>query len=174
MRSFPLRFLLAGCSIIKGRLWFTFRVLFLFHVVMFHTHLLWAQSVAPVAARTIHGVVKSGNMPIPGAGVTASSAATKAQVNTWTEVDGSYWLRIPADGHYTVRVQMAAFAANSQEVVLDTTHQDVQANFEAGFFCPGRAKRATNNSGGRMRADAVFRIFPYFRVARDRMRPVVP
>ena len=179
MRSFPLRFLLAGCSIIKGRLWFTFRVLFLFHVVMFHTHLLWAQSVAPVAARTIHGVVKSGNMPIPGAGVTASSAATKAQVNTWTEVDGSYWLRIPADGHYTVRVQMAAFAANSQEVVLDTTHQDVQANFELVLL--SRAREARNEQQRRANASGRgFQNLPVFQsgagqdAAGSSMSDVVP
>ncbi len=53
----------------------------------------------------------------------------KQQVNTWTDVDGSYSLRIPADGRYTVRVQMAAFAASSQEVVLDETHPDVADEF---------------------------------------------
>ena len=95
-----------------------------FMLCMFLSHLLQGQSIAPVPLQLRLGepftaVVKSGNMPIPGAGVSASNAATKEQVNTWTEVDGSYWLRIPADGHYTVRVQMAAFAAGAQEVVLD-------------------------------------------------------
>src|ERR1700733_5620991 len=78
-------------------------------------HALWSsaqtsgQTSAPAlpSLRIIRGVVKSGNMPIPGAGVSATNAASKQQVNTSTDVDGSYWLRIPADGHYAVRVQMA-------------------------------------------------------------------
>src|ERR1700679_1848772 len=96
---------------------------------------LWAQAAEQVAApatatRSIHGVVKSGNMPIPGAGVSATNAASNEQVNAWTDVDGSYVLRIPADGKYNVRVQMAAFAASAQDVTLDPTHADVQQNFE--------------------------------------------
>src|ERR1700678_1857768 len=96
---------------------------------------LWAQAAEQVAApatatRSIHGVVKSGHMPIPGAGVSATNAASNEQVNAWTDVDGSYVLRIPADGKYNVRVQMAAFAASAQDVTLDPTHADVQQNFE--------------------------------------------
>ncbi len=118
---------------IQNRLWpsFVFPLLFWLHAVMFHPHLLQAQTATPgPTPRIIHGVVKSGNMPIPGAGVSAASAAAKEPVNAWTDVDGSYTLRIPADGHYTVKVQMAAFAGNAQEVVLDATHPDVSANFE--------------------------------------------
>ena len=152
MRSSGLRFL-----VIKGRLRpeFVFQFLFLFHVVVFYPHLLWGQVAAPLTGgRTIHGIVKSGNMPIPGAGVSAANTSTKEQVNTSTDVDGSYWLRIPADGRYTVRVQMAAFAGSAQEVVLDATHQDVQANFELVLL--SRAREAGNdndqrraNAGGR-------------------------
>jgi len=147
---------------IRGRLQFTFRVLFLFHVVMFHTYLSGGQAAAPATGgRTVHGVVKSGNMPIPGAGVAASNAATKEQVNTWTEMDGSYWLRIPADGRYTVRVQMAAFAANSQEVVLDASRQDVQANFELVLL--SRAREARNEQQRRANASGRgFQSLPVF------------
>ncbi|MFZ0992741.1 MAG: TonB-dependent receptor [Candidatus Sulfotelmatobacter sp.] len=136
-----------------------FQFLFLLHIIAFHAHFLRAQAApqatAPTAgSRAIHGVVKSGNMPIPGAEVSAENAATKQQVNTWTDVDGSYSLRIPADGRYTVRAQMAAFAASTQEVVLDETHPDIQANFE--LILLSRAREATNkieqrqaNAGGR-------------------------
>jgi len=139
------------------RLQFVFRFLFLFPVIVFHPHLLREQAAGQTAAataggRAVHGVVKSGNMPIPGAGVSAANAATKQQVNAWTDVDGTYRLPIPADGHYTVRVQMAAFAASTQEVVLDATHQDVQTNFELVLL--SRAREAHNeqqraNTGGR-------------------------
>jgi hypothetical protein len=144
---------------IKGKLRpeFVFQGLFLFSVVVFHPHVSRGQTAqaAPSAAgaRAIHGVVKSGNMPIPGAGVSAANVATKEEVNTWTDVDGSYRLQTPADGRYTVRVQMAAFAASSRELVLDATHQDVQANFE--LILLSRAREAGNepqrrtNAGGR-------------------------
>jgi trimeric autotransporter adhesin len=148
---------------IKGKLRpkFVFQVVvqisLLLCIVVFRPHLLRGQTsqAAPSAAggRAIHGVVKSANMPIPGAGVSAVNAATKEQVNAWTDVDGNYRLQVSADGSYTVRVQMAAFAASTQEVVLDATHQDMQANFE--LILLSRAREAGNeqqrraNAGGR-------------------------
>ncbi len=88
------------------------------------------QTAPASASRTIHGLVKSGNMPIPGATVSAVNAFTQVQLNTSTDVDGTYRLIIPADGRYTVQAQMSAFAAGKQEVVFDATHQNIQANFE--------------------------------------------
>jgi hypothetical protein len=112
------------------RLEFIFLFVFLFHVV-FRPQILRGQAVPPATGvRTIHGIVKSGNMPIPGAGVSATNTATKDQINTSTDVDGSYSLRVPADGHYSVRVQMAAFSASTREVALDAGHPDVLMNFE--------------------------------------------
>jgi trimeric autotransporter adhesin len=110
-------------------------LLILFTAAVCCPHVAQGQTTAPAATpeaekRSIHGIVKSGNMPIPGAGVSAANADTKQQVTAWTDVDGSYMLRLPADGHYTVRVQMAAFAESSQEVTLDATHPDMPANFE--------------------------------------------
>ncbi len=148
MRNSGLRFL--NFLAIKGKLClaFIFQFLFLFHMLVFQPHLSRGQTAGQAAAtptsggRTIHGVVKSGNMPIPGADVSATNAATKQQVDTWTDVDGSYWLRIPTDGHYTVGVWMAAFAGSTQEVVLDATHQDVLTNFE--LVLSSRAREAAN------------------------------
>jgi trimeric autotransporter adhesin len=137
--------------VVKHALCLEFVVLFLFHVI-FYPHLLRGQVGAPAGGRTIHGLVKSGNMPIPGAGVSAANAATKEQVNAWTDVDGTYRLPIPADGHYTVRVQMAAFAASTQEVALDATHQDVQANFELVLLSRARethTEQQRASAGGR-------------------------
>jgi hypothetical protein len=112
--------------------------------VVLQPKLLRAQTAeisSPVSTeRTIHGIVKSGNMPIPGAGVSAANTETKEEVSTWTDVDGSFRLRVSADGHYAVRVQMAAFAESAQEVVLDATHQDVQINVE--LILQSRAREA--------------------------------
>jgi len=102
-----------------------------------------AQNAATASAtptRTIQGVVKSGNMPIPGAGVTATNTSINEKINTWTDVDGRYSLRIPADGQYKVQVQMAAFAASEQTVVFDAAHANAQANFE--LILQSRARTA--------------------------------
>ena len=151
---------------------------FLIYFVAFHPHFLRAQAAAqvgPAGSRTIRGVVKSGNMPIPGAEVSAENVATKQQFSTWTDVDGSYSLRIPADGRYTLRVQMTAFAASAQEVVLDETHPDIQANFE--LILLSRAREATNKIEQRQAnaaADEASRVFPCFRVERGKTRLVAP
>ncbi|MGO9085529.1 MAG: TonB-dependent receptor domain-containing protein [Candidatus Sulfotelmatobacter sp.] len=79
---------------------------------------------------TIHGIVKSGNMPIPGAAVTISQGSSAEKISTWTDVDGSYSVALFSYGSYTVSVQMAAFTNSTQEIVIDSAHQNVQTNFE--------------------------------------------
>ena len=86
-------------------------------------------STAPQTVGTIRGVVKSGNMPIPGAAVSVS-VGSSSTLTTWTDVDGSYSAPVPAYGTYTVRVQMVAFANSSQQAVVDASHSIVQVNFE--------------------------------------------
>jgi hypothetical protein len=119
-----------------------FRAFLFFYVAAFYSHHAAGQAPAPAAgARAIHGVVKSGNTPIPGATISAVNTATKEQTGTSTDVDGSYKLQLPADGQYIVQVQMAAFAAGKQEVVLDAAHVEVQANFE--LVLQSRAREAS-------------------------------
>jgi len=69
-------------------------------------------------------------MPIPGAAVTISHGSSAEKISTWTDVDGSYSVALPSYGSYTVSVQMSAFANSTQEIVIDASHQNVQANFE--------------------------------------------
>jgi hypothetical protein len=162
MRFSGLRFLVIES---KLRPEFIFQIFFLFHLAVFHAQLLRAQTAAlPAAGRTIHGIVKSGSMPIPGAGVSAANAATKEQVNSSTDVDGSYVLHIPADGSYSVRAQMPAFAAATREVVLDASHQDQQANFDLVLLSRANeartdGTRAENNKEPQRRANASGRGF---------------
>ncbi len=92
-----------------------------------------AQTQPPEAqGGTIHGIVKSGNMPIPGAAVLISPASSAEQkpMSTWTDVDGTFSASVASYGTYTVRVQMAAFADKTQPIVIDASHQNVTANFE--------------------------------------------
>jgi len=158
MRSSGLRLL--GFLVIKAkmsRVEVVLHVLLFLQFVLFHPHLLRGQTPGQAATstagdRTIHGVVKSGNTAIPGAEVSAINATTKEQLNTWTDLDGTYRLRASTLGHYTVRVQMVAFAGGAQEVVLDSARQDAQSNFELVLL--SRAREARNEqrqtyAGGR-------------------------
>ena len=101
-------------------------------------------------------------MPIPGATVSAVNATTKEEINTWTDVDGSYRLQLPADGRYTVRVQMAAFAEGTQEAVLDAAHADAQLNFELVLL--SRAREAASEQ---RQANAGRRTFQNLSVAQS-------
>ncbi|MGA8620622.1 MAG: TonB-dependent receptor [Candidatus Sulfotelmatobacter sp.] len=93
-----------------------------------HAH---AQTLPAQAPRgTIYGMVKSGNMPIPGAAVSISVASSTDKISTWTDVDGKYSAAVLSSGSYTVRVQMVAFGDSTQQVVIDVSHQNAQANFE--------------------------------------------
>jgi trimeric autotransporter adhesin len=96
---------------------------------------------------TIHGIVKSGNMPIPGAAVSISRRSSTDRISTWTDVDGSYSAAGPY-GSYSVRVEMAAFAGSTQEVAIDAAHPNVQANFELILL-----SRARQNAPGPQRAN---------------------
>ena len=75
--------------------------------------------------------------------------STKQQVNTSTDVDGIYRLIIPADGRYTVQVQMAAFAAGKQEVVFDTAHRIYRPilNWSCYREYTGRQRAAASDRG---------------------------
>jgi trimeric autotransporter adhesin len=77
----------------------------------------------------IHGIVKSGNTPIPGAAVSILRAGSEEKTTIWTDIDGSYSAAVSSNGSYTVQVQMTAFANSTQEVVVDASHQNVEADF---------------------------------------------
>src|SRR5579863_1215415 len=110
---------------------FSFRCALVGVVALLAIESTYAQTQpAPPATGTIHGIVKSGNMPIPGAAVSISLASSSEKISTWTDVDGSYSVAVPADGSYTVRVEMIAFSNSTQQVTVDQSHQNVQANFE--------------------------------------------
>lgn len=86
-------------------------------------------------------------MPIPGAAVTISAKSSPEKISTWTDVDGNYSAVVPAYRTYAVQVQMTAFAGNTQEIVIDAAHSDVQANFELILL-----SRAHQNAAGQTRA----------------------
>ncbi len=73
----------------------------------------------------IHGTVvagatgKPGGVPLPGVAVTATNTLTGRKYAAATDVDGAYTLKIPRNGRYVVRAELAAFASATAEVVLN-------------------------------------------------------
>jgi trimeric autotransporter adhesin len=86
-----------------------------------------AQAAPAVPSFSITGIVKSGNTPIPGATVTATSSSTQEKITTSTDVNGTYTLQV-AGGKYDLRVEMPAFAPSTREIVLadPSTHADLE------------------------------------------------
>src|SRR5271167_881939 len=88
----------------------------------------WSAAQVPQSqGGSIHGVVKSGNTPVPGVIVTAANTLTGQKATTSTDVDGSYSLQLPSNGRYVVRAQMAAFAPVTKEVLINATDQNLEA-----------------------------------------------
>ena len=76
---------------------------------------------------TITGVIRSDNVPVPGATVTAVNRANGEKVVVWTALDGRFAIQVPAPGRYTIRVEMTAFAPVTREVDAkdSTTRADI-------------------------------------------------
>src|ERR1700723_4498485 len=102
---------------------------------------LGAQAPAPAAVQQpsaapaqsvggrLHGVAKSGNVPLPGVTVTAQNTLTGKRYSTTTDITGSWQLNIPQNGRYVIRTQFAAFAQGAQEAVLNAASHDQAVNF---------------------------------------------
>jgi hypothetical protein len=99
---------------------------------------------APAPVFEIHGVVKSGAVPLPGVSVTASHTLTGKKVLTSTDVDGSYRLVLPARGKYVVRVELSVFAPQTSEVVLKADAPAQKADFT--LVLVSRVPKATEQS----------------------------
>jgi trimeric autotransporter adhesin len=78
----------------------------------------------------LHGVVKSGNIPLPGVTVTAQNTLTGKRYATTTDITGAWSMTIPQNGRYVVRTQFAAFAQGAQEALCNaTSSRDQTVNF---------------------------------------------
>jgi len=115
-----------------------------------------ARTNVNASAILLEGKVRSGNIPVPGATVTATNVKTGEKINAWTQPDGSYKLALPARGDYSVRVQMVAFAAATQAVHLAAGNPYRQLDFHitllsrsenAGGAAFARAGRAAGAAG---------------------------
>src|SRR5580658_1747524 len=89
-----------------------------------------ASTTAPAqAGGVIHGSVKSGSTPLPGVSITATNTLSGKKYSTATDGRGSYSMTIPQNGRYVVKTELAAFAASTQEALLNATGHDRQVDF---------------------------------------------
>jgi len=87
-------------------------------------------AAATVTGGRLHGVVKSGSVPLPGVAVTAQNTLTGKRFTTTTDVSGAWAMTIPQNGRYVIRTQFAAFAAGSQEALLNASNHEQAVNFD--------------------------------------------
>ncbi|HUV70991.1 MAG TPA: carboxypeptidase-like regulatory domain-containing protein [Terracidiphilus sp.] len=93
-----------------------------------------AHGVAGPASQTanggrLHGVVKSGTIPLPGVTVTAQNTLTGKKYSTTTDITGSWSMNLPQNGRYVIRTQFTAFAVGSEEALLNATSREQTVNF---------------------------------------------
>lgn len=85
-----------------------------------------AQAAAPAAATggTIRGSVKAGAVPLPGVAVTATNTLTGKKYATTTDENGAYAMTIPRNGRYVVKAELAAFASDTKEAVVNAASEN--------------------------------------------------
>ncbi len=81
-------------------------------------------AVTEASGGTITGTVKAGAVPLPGVAVTASNTLTGKKYATTTDVNGSFAMTIPRNGRYVVRVELAAFASETKEVLVNAAGEN--------------------------------------------------
>ena len=98
---------------------------------------------AKVDGGTIRGTVKSGAVPLPGVGVTATNTLTGKKYATTTDVTGAYAMAIPSNGRYVVKAELVAFASETKEVVINAAGLNGGKAEQAAEFGLQLASRVT-------------------------------
>jgi trimeric autotransporter adhesin len=73
---------------------------------------------------TITGTVKAGAVPLPGVSITATNTLTGKKYATTTDGNGSFAMAIPRNGRYVVKAELAAFAADTKEVLINAAGEN--------------------------------------------------
>jgi hypothetical protein len=108
-----------------------------------------AQSAA-ASGGTISGTVKAGTVPLPGVAVTASNTLTGKKYATTTDITGSFAMVIPGNGRYVVKAELAAFAVETKEVLLEGGKPEQVAAFTMQLA--SRAAREESQQAGTTRS----------------------
>jgi trimeric autotransporter adhesin len=97
---------------------------------------------------TIHGSVKAGTIPLPGVSVTATNTLTGKKYSTATDAHGDYTMTIPQNGRYVLRTELAAFAASTQEALLNAASHDQKADFTLTLASRAAQQEGQENQAG--------------------------
>ncbi len=73
---------------------------------------------------TITGMVKAGAAPLPGVAVTATNTLTGKKYATTTDINGAFSMTIPRNGRYVVKAELAAFASETKEVLINAAGEN--------------------------------------------------
>ncbi len=90
--------------------------------------------MAEATGGTITGAVKAGAVPLPGVAVTATNTLTGKKYATTTDVNGSFAMAIPRNGRYVVKAELAAFATQTKEVLINAEGQNGGKPTQAAEF----------------------------------------
>jgi trimeric autotransporter adhesin len=112
-------------------------------------------SAATVAGGKLHGVVKSGAVPLPGVAVTAQNTLTGKRYSTVTDVTGVWSMTIPQNGRYVVRTQFAGFAQGAGEALLNAQSHDAEVKLDLMLASRAAAQQAQEGAQGDQVAQAI-------------------
>lgn len=88
-----------------------------------------APAAQAVEGGRLQGVVKSGNIPLPGVTVTAQNTLTGKRYATTTDITGAWVLTLPLNARYVIRTEFAGFAQGDQEALLNAAKPEQTLNF---------------------------------------------
>jgi hypothetical protein len=80
------------------------------------------------AGGILRGTIKSGTTPLPGVTILATNTLTGDQYATVTNIYGEFAMRIPKNGRYVVRAELAGFAIETKEALLDAADREQQVD----------------------------------------------
>ncbi len=83
-----------------------------------------ATPAATASGGTITGTVKAGAVPLPGVAITATNTLTGKKYATTTDANGSFAMAIPRNGRYVVKAELAAFATQTTEVLINAAGEN--------------------------------------------------
>jgi len=81
-------------------------------------------AVSDASGGTVTGTVKAGTVPLPGVAVTASNSLTGKKYATTTDVNGAFAMTVPRNGRYVMKAELAAFATDTKEVLINAAGQN--------------------------------------------------
>lgn len=84
----------------------------------------------PEPACTITGTARAGHTPLPGVVLSVTSAENQTVDLGSSGHDGSYAMKVPGPGHYTLKGELLAFAPISREFVVDEATCQLRIDLE--------------------------------------------